>query len=354
MPLLFASFANGRFQLGPAATAGQCAGHPDETIDGFPELAYTIDTIRDPEVEKKLRALARRIVASHKNQSPDRIIGFEVHGHADVDLRLPPGAERDRTEMDVSQDRADNAQEILLKMIEQEGGTPFMAGIKANTSATGFGSACRVVKPARTEGEMRKNRRVEIFLKEFHFQPPHPQPQLPAPPPGPRPPQVGTHWRIQIKSGTVTTVSVPGTDILGVATIRLNVTLIDLDRKQQASFVATAAGQTLGGSVLPSILPAGFAPARVLQGPAQDFTTRQGTTLLSFQGDLTLGQNPTAGISVVSTGGKYVMVFDALRSERTTVAVDGGNDPGTLPAFSLGVAPALGTLSMQGGVVPAP
>jgi hypothetical protein len=63
---------------------------PDETIDGFPEFNVDVDTIHDPTVEQKLRALAKKIVASHS--TPSRIIGFEVHGHADQTLRFPPGA----------------------------------------------------------------------------------------------------------------------------------------------------------------------------------------------------------------------------------------------------------------------
>ena len=62
---------------------------PDDTIDGFPEFAFTVDTINDPTVTRQLRALAKTIVASH--QTSNKIIGFEAHGHADVTLRLPPG-----------------------------------------------------------------------------------------------------------------------------------------------------------------------------------------------------------------------------------------------------------------------
>jgi hypothetical protein len=119
MPLLFGSFVNGRFLLGPA-TATPCVDRPDETIEGFPEFAVTVDTLNDPEAKRKLRALAKRIVASHN--TPSRIIGFDVHGHADVTLRIPAGAERERTELEVSRDRAEGAQQLLLTMIEEEGG----------------------------------------------------------------------------------------------------------------------------------------------------------------------------------------------------------------------------------------
>src|SRR5262249_51523309 len=147
-------------------------------------------------VKEKLRKIAQRIVASH-NSGPNRIIGFEVHGHADQTLRIAAGAERDRTEFEVSRDRAENARDLLLQMIEEEGGKPIIAGIKANAEAKGFGSKHRIFTPATTEPQMRKNRRVEIFLKEFVQPPPRPSP--PEPPPKP---EVRTHFRIQIKSGT--------------------------------------------------------------------------------------------------------------------------------------------------------
>jgi hypothetical protein len=144
---------------------------PDDTIDGFPEFAFTIDTIKDPAVTTQLRALAKAIVASHATSN--RIIGFEAHGHADVTLRLPPGPERDRAELEVSRDRAENARDLLLQLIEQEGGGAIIAGIRANASAQGFGAQFTKFNPARTEAERRKNRRVEIFLKTFQ-QPPRP------------------------------------------------------------------------------------------------------------------------------------------------------------------------------------
>src|SRR5262245_36110394 len=115
---------------------------PDMVIDGFPEFAFTTS---DKDVEAKLRQLARRIVASHQTQN--RIIGFEVHGHADKTLRPPAGSTAEQTEMEVSRDRAENAKEMLLRMIEEEGGRPIIAGIKANSRAHGFGATHRIFTP---------------------------------------------------------------------------------------------------------------------------------------------------------------------------------------------------------------
>src|SRR5215211_5065301 len=153
-PLAGALTRIGFFKATPGVT------QPYEVIDGFPEVAFSSS---DPAVEQKLRQLARKIVASH--QGKRRIIGFEVHGHADKTLRPPPGQTADQTELEVSRDRAENAKELLLKFIEEEGGKPIITGIRLNSEAKAFGSKHRIFIPATNEAQMRKNRRVEIFLK---------------------------------------------------------------------------------------------------------------------------------------------------------------------------------------------
>jgi hypothetical protein len=350
MPVLFASFINGRFLVG-TTKARPCLDRPDETIDGFPEFEVAAENIKDPIARQKLRALAKRIVASHN--TPNRIIGFEVHGHADVDLRVPAGPQRTQTELDVSRDRGANARELLLQLIKEEGGAPIIAGVDQNSSSLGVGSQCRKVIPARTDAEMKKNRRVEIFLREFRNTPVVPKPD---PKPDPKPPETGTHWSIQVQSGSITAGSSPVGELLGFARTSLDVVIVDLDRKQKAKFLATASGLTISGNVLPSALPAGTTIAKITQGPVQIFSTRQGTTLASFDGALTMGQNPTVGASVLSAGGKFVMFFDALAAVTNPkpVEVEGGNDPFTVPGFSLGISPGSGSLKMQGVSSPAP
>jgi outer membrane protein OmpA-like peptidoglycan-associated protein len=139
---------------------------PDEVIEGFPEFAFTLS---DPNVKRKMRDLAKSIVASH--QTSKRIVGFEVHGHADVTLRLPPGPEREQTENEVSRDRAENARQMLLDLIQEEGGAAILGGIRANASARSFGSRFTKFTPAENETERKQNRRVEIFLKTFEAPP---------------------------------------------------------------------------------------------------------------------------------------------------------------------------------------
>lgn len=314
---------------------------PDETIDGFPEFAFTVDTINDPEVERKLRDLARKIVASHKTSR--RIIGFEVHGHADVTLRIPAGAERERTEQEVSRDRAENAKAALLKMIEDEGGKPIIAGIRANADAKGFGSKHTKFNPATNETERRRNRRVEIFLRTFEQ--PAPRPTPPAPPKPPRKPDIGSNWRIQIKSGNVINVPIPNVDV-APARISLKVEITDLDRKQKATFEAIAKGVALpGGSAGPvQVFTA------VPGGPPRDFTTTSGVTLRQFEGSVTVAQNPSVGI-VVTKGGEFVFDFEALSPVLTRprqVEVEAGFTP-ALPTLGGGVAPGEGSMKMLGG-----
>lgn len=312
---------------------------PDETIDGFPEFAFTVDTINDPVVKQKLRKIAKQIVASHSGGSK-RIIGFEVHGHADQTLRIAAGPERERAEFEVSRDRAEHAQQLLLEMIEEEGGKPIIAGIKANSKAKGFGSKYRVFKPATTEPQMRKNRRVEIFLKEFD-----PPPPRPTPPPPPPKPEVRTKFRVLIKSGTARILTTPLSWMTGsTARISLKIVLFDVDRKEQATFEATA---NLG-KTLPPIGPGQTALSSfpVAEGPPTDFNALEDTRLSMFEGSLELGMNPTA--AGVGASGSFFMFFAALAgSTRPNPVEVKGTFPGT-PFVSVGISPASGSLKMVG------
>lgn len=314
---------------------------PDETIDGFPEFAFTVDTINDPLVKEKLRKIAKRIVASHNSGRPNRIIGFEVHGHADQTLRIAVGPERDRAEFEVSRDRAENAKALLLQMIEEEGGKPIIAGIKANSEASAFGSTHRIFRPATTEPQMRKNRRVEIFLKEFV--PPPPRPSPPEPPPKP---EVRTKFRVQIKSGAIhfITTPIPGTAL--TVRISLKVVIFDVDRKEMATFSATALGKSL-----PPIGPGPFQPLStiaVTEGPTEDFNAPEGIGLGNFHGDLTMAVNPGVAGFGFGVGGRFAMFFEALRgpTRPNPVEVKGGTVQ-LIPQFVV-ITPASGSLKMDG------
>ncbi len=346
---LQAVLAGGRLRIAGSLKASPGVTTPDETIDGFPEFAFTVDTIKDPQVEQKLRRLAKRIVASHS--SPIRIIGFEVHGHADQTLRVTAGSERDRTELEVSRDRAEHARELLLKMIEREGGKPIIAGIKINSSAIGFGSKHRVFKPANTEQQRQRNRRVEIFLKEFKPPKPTPAPD-PPPKPDPRPKQP---WRLQVKSGNVITITT-GTDLTSM-TLFLIVEITDLKRKQRARFTVKATGTSILDASFPAV-PFPAQSTQVLEGKPTDFHTTDEATLKSFEGAVEVGQSPGAGVSVLSVGGQFSFSFRGLESlGRFTVppmvTAEGGSSPLQIPQAGLGGF-TTGTMSMNGSPTPAP
>src|SRR5262249_54295063 len=133
---------------------------PEVKIDGFPEFAVTVDTL-PPDARAKITALAKKIVASHKTGSP--IISFAVQGHADVALKEPL-ATRAQFEKEVSFDRAFNGDEALAEAISREPGGKDVLAKMTRVKPKGFGSQFREVVPARTEAEMRRNRRIEIFI----------------------------------------------------------------------------------------------------------------------------------------------------------------------------------------------
>ena len=331
---------------------------PDLVIDDFPEFAFTIglntrwsdaNHASEKDVEAKLRQLARRIVASH--QTSDRIIGFEVHGHADKTLRPPAGSSAEQTEKEVSQDRAENAKEMLLRMIEEEGGRPIIAGIKANSRARGFGATHRIFAPALNEAQMKKNRRVEIFLKEFGvpFGPPPP----PSPPPPPKPPEPGTSWKMRILSGTLTGVNVPieGSPLQpGGAVIELDVEVIDVLRREKATFHLKGSALSVVGGPITSEkyeTPGKFVP----------FQTMSGTVLSQLEGDVFIGKNGDA-VSKKSTAGFLFIDFDlkaTVTSPKVIELPSGQSRSNSLPDHSPGYlpAPVAGSSKMVGKVVPA-
>jgi hypothetical protein len=332
---------------------------PDEVIDGFPEFGDRIDSTdpkdkNDPKKQQeekdakdKLRKLAKRIVQSRA--SGRRIIGFVCHGHADQTLRFGPGPQRDALEQEVSDDRAENAKKLLLQMIEEEGGKPFIAGIRANATAKGFGSQFRIFTPAKTEAQMRKNRRVEIFLREFIDPPPSPPP---APKP-PTPPDNGSHWSIQVLGGTTLNVAspIPFTDVLGSLTVTLDFEVIDKDRKQKQKFRYVGTGASIGAGV--SLGAAGL--VTITKGTAVSFETTKGTALDQFVGSADVVQEPGAGISALSAGGEFGFEFTEMGKIGTRLKGDGkavkGNVVDANAGQGLATLPSAGSGATTGTIV---
>src|SRR6185295_3500094 len=82
----------------------------DAVLDGYPEYATGVDQL-DVEQRRVLAGVAEAIVRSHSTRSP--VDAVAVIGHADKALRKPV-AERAAFEMDVSQQRATSARQMLL------------------------------------------------------------------------------------------------------------------------------------------------------------------------------------------------------------------------------------------------
>jgi hypothetical protein len=362
MPIRLA-FLHGRFFSFGSGEVRPCVDKPDVRIDGFPTYKDTIYSVEpaDPLVMPKLRDLARRIVLSHRTRN--KIIGFEVYGHADFDLNPSfqgKPLEREKKEKEVSTLRAYNAREVLLQLIEEEGGTPIIAGIRANARALGVGSKCLKVKSPSSEFERKKNRRVEIFLVEFS--------NHPVPPPQPDPPQQpepGTRWRIQIKNGQVASASIPipETPLVGpgVASIDLEIEIIDRLRREKARFhVDALAASFFGGDVMPEPGPEDMknktkapSPTSIHEGPPRDFWTTGVVTLDKFAGSVKVGQN--GNLPESETAEFFFFDFEALTPQLTVpkvLEVKAESLPNPFE-FSIGLIPLSGTVRMLGSPAPA-
>lgn len=317
------------------------ATQPDEVIDGFPEFSDDINKVKEPKdfaseqkAMARLRTVARRIVTSHRGGGR-KIIGFVIHGHSDQTVRMQAGPQRDQFEQGISEDRAENCKNLLLQMIKEEGGQPFIAGINANATSKGFGSKHRIFRPANTVPQMEKNRRVEVFLREFIDPPPRPTP--PPPPKPPTPAETGSSWSIQILAGSTVSISTP-IDLTSF-TVILELEIIDKDRKQKAKFRYKGTGTSLPSATVGP--PSAVQTVQVTKGSQVAFATRKGTTLNNFVGRTDVSQDPGVGVSVLSTGGNFNFSFVALENigvfvKGSVVSVDAGQGFSTLPSGGLG------------------
>ncbi len=328
---------------------------PVAEIDGYPENGTKVELL-DSKQQKQIVDLAKRIVDSHKGNTP--IVAFAVHGHADFALRnIPIGKSREQFEQDVSEKRAESARNALLtELIKLPRGASIAAAMPF--TAEGFGSTKRKNKPtvgrALTESEMQENRRVEFFIAQF-VKPP-PRKERPLPPP--KPAEIGSNWRIQITSGfSVSTILPPPADDLTVANVTLFFTITDLDRKERASFRANVTG-----GVLPSIsigIPAVIQSDSFTQGDPVVFKTTGGVRLAQFAGDVEIAQEPGIGVSVLSKGGNFDFSFMTIENNRiftrpSVVSVPAGSPALALPKAALGFTAGIGSISMRGNPTPVP
>lgn len=131
----------------------------DTVVDGYPEYATRIDQLEPQQREAFLRA-AETIVRSYSTRSP--IGAIAVLGHADRALRKPVH-DRAAFELEISQLRATSARDALLREIRRLAFDAHFSKVLPAASE-GRGNQRPAVRNAATEAQMRKNRRVELFL----------------------------------------------------------------------------------------------------------------------------------------------------------------------------------------------
>jgi len=179
----------------------QCANEERE-IDDYPEYGFELDKGQ----KIRLHAFAKEIVRSHDSQSP--VAAISIVGHADQALKLSSNpAEQKKKEEQVSRDRANHAEEQLLKQIKDlPGGDRVVAMI--HTKAVGVGASDPAVPNPLNETQRRRNRRVVFKWSRCLLPAPiiHPPLEFPTPP-GTDPeddPNVvfaGNHFKVKIMDG---------------------------------------------------------------------------------------------------------------------------------------------------------
>jgi outer membrane protein OmpA-like peptidoglycan-associated protein len=175
--------------------------HEEREISDFPEYAYNLNGNQS----KALDVIARQIVRSHSTHS--QIAAVTVIGHADVALREPTHL-REKKELQVSQDRANTAEKLLIEAIRKVIPDGARVAAMINTKAIAKGSSERRFKNPITEAEMKKNRRVAFKWARCHIEGPLFHPLIITPPQplggsGDNPNAVfaGNHFKFKILSG---------------------------------------------------------------------------------------------------------------------------------------------------------
>lgn len=141
-------------------------GKPDFLIDGYPE--YGTEASLDAHQRRVLRQVAEQIVQSRATMSP--VKALLVVGHADKALRKAVN-ERAAFEQEISVHRATSARKLMLDyVLDLSQGAHYAKTLIS--SAIGVGNKHPVVANAASEAQMKKNRRVEIYLGQCMLTPP--------------------------------------------------------------------------------------------------------------------------------------------------------------------------------------
>lgn len=311
-------------------------------LDGFPE--YESDLT--PAQLQKIDALAREIVRS--NDTNDPIFEFRVEGHADIARRISNPAERRAQEQTISEQRAANGFNLLVKAIKKNGGEQLAEKIARGSAAFGLGSTRLKVPRASTEAQFRMNRRVVFIVRQVTFIPP-------PPPPPPAPTSIiEDRFSVQLIKGGIVTVSIPEIPGPESATVEATVQIVDSVDKKVANFNVTTTGLGFGGGPTPiggSLL--------LNKGPVVPFKTfrllgagSRTIDLNSFEGKVTVFIDINGGAFNVTRGGTLNFSFDALEANGanhmpTVIPVPAGNGGLSAPGISAGDV-TVGRMTMIG------
>jgi hypothetical protein len=345
------AFASPTF-LAQLVQTGSFCEEKELEIDGYPEYEEHINTLPQAD-QDKVEALAKKIVAA---QTDRPVVRVNIYGHADAALRIQDPTARRKKEEEVSWNRAQAASGHLLGKIQEQPPNGESIATHLHIVAKGMGSSQRRFIPTPdhplTEAEMRKNRRVEFYLVRRCLPPPEPKPQ---PKPQPEPPkEPGRKWRMQIKSGLLTTVLTP-TDI-SPSHLFLRLEITDLDREQTAVFSVQAVGTGLPSATFPPSL-APIQSAQVTAGSPTDFETGKAVTLGDFAGDVDIGQDAGASVHTQSKGGNFnFMTFQNLAdrgvpTHPSVVSAGAGSGSLSLPSAN-GPATFHGKMALVSGPAP--
>jgi flagellar motor protein MotB len=132
---------------------------PDTAIDGYPEYATGPEKLETLQ-RQALRLAAQTIVRSYETRRPIKAV--LVIGHADKALRKPVH-ERAAFELEISRLRATSARDSLLSEVRRLACDAHFSKVLFSVTE-GSGNQRPVAPNATSEAQMKKNRRVEIFL----------------------------------------------------------------------------------------------------------------------------------------------------------------------------------------------
>jgi flagellar motor protein MotB len=136
-----------------------CTFPPAVVISGYSEYAAQLDAGQ----KALMTSVAQQVVDSFATNTP--VAAIRVAGHSDTALRKPI-AERPKFEMEVSMRRAQSATKDLRAEIARLDGGRHPDRVRALDfdEPVGMGATKKVVSNPQNEIQMKKNRRVEIYL----------------------------------------------------------------------------------------------------------------------------------------------------------------------------------------------